>query len=927
MTSNNQKFSNWLKYREIASNPHHGTCYDTENFLKSNGNIQNYEEQQLFDKFDPITPNDSTLKFPPRIEQSINNYLDKLNDLAITEEKVLNDLGEPLVQSIRDAQGNLEPAWSSTRICSPAELLLPNDCRLFVTTRGPEYSFQYPYERKEDISFKNQLMCNYGKYVFFAEHGFISVYEQRDLHDSVMDLNYMDSELLKNQYYLYNMTNRDYKDIDDPYIDESEVGANYICIKKLFDRDVLVICLIYGLVLFYDLESIIKNVKKYGKKHLQNSSFSTTVPWSPLVSLKVPESCWSVDIINIKNVAFIAAGHNLPGVSLFAIREEIDKYSYNDRYKEYDFSSILSNIPQNHCKNEGIGKNDREGYGLSSFVANMPAFSDNNYKVISRELFSEHNVPSVTFITPDQLNTKSITLVYGSIFGNVTTIEIDTDVSSGTINVKLLDIQFFGEQVWNVTALKKKDFLSVPQFELLNLNFQERSKQSIQKSVIMDSKILNFQPKNIYNSGNYGIGTLTTQVPVPTVNLNWLCLKGVKSSTVRLDFTTFDKKGLISKGELRDQVSSYGILLPSLRERPLESIERVACIRESDSLSFTYKYSQYLKKNFKEDSKELDVWKQQNFEITLANDTKNSSDYKGYIILSGNENHNLMDLDISYSHHFPYKSKSHLSKSALTSTKESIIYAASAYFHKDYKRPSWKDMLTSDIEVPNRLKDCFNLGDDETEKQRSWWVHNHVLKVKKLLDVAIPGHEPCGFKLPKFENDILLVTTEHNIYLVRPSPLIVTSYTVNEIFPLENVSACTEIITAGFLNRINFACHIKELNCIAVASQIGLVSLLRLTEFRGIYSFRQEYILGWESQNPFEDNNLLCNRYYITGEAISPCLHDDTLLPLAFIVGMDYTYFPENKSAGIGEYVELIITSRCNKQKFKIFAEENIGKN
>ncbi|KAK5963917.1 Crt10p PWA37_004255 [Arxiozyma heterogenica] len=925
MPFNNQKFNNWLKYREITLNSHHGTCFDTEKFLKSNGNTQNYEEEQSFDKFDPITPNNSTLKFPPRIEQSINNYLEKLNELAITEEEVLNDLGEPLIQSIRETQGNLEPAWSSTKICNPAELLLPNDHRLFVTTKGPEYSLQYPYEKKEDISFKNQLMCNYGKYVFIVERGSINVYEQRNLRDPVIDFNYINAKLLKNQYYLYNMTNRDYKDVDDPYVDESELGANYMCIKKLFDRDVLIVCLMYGLVVFYDLESITNDVRRYEKKHVWDNNFDKTVPWSPVVSLKVPESCWSIDIININNVAFIAAGHNLPGVSLFAIKKEKNNYSYNNRYREYDFSDTLSNLQKHYCDNEGLHKIDRKDSRLSSFTTGVPTCSTNNYNTISRELFSEHNVPSVTFITPDQSITKNITLVYGSIFGNITTVDIDTDISSGIINVKLLDIQFFGEQVWNVTALKKKDFLSVSQFELLCLNFQEKLKQSIQKSIIMDSKILNFQPKSVYNSGNYGIGTLTTQIPVPTTNLNWLCLKGIKSSSIQLNFTTFDKKGLVSKGELKDQISNYGMLLPSLDERPLESMERITCTFENDTLSFTYKYPNYLKKNFKEDPKELDLWKQSNLEITLANDTKNRSDYRGYIIVSNHKSHNFRQLDISYSHDFTYKSKSSPSNSTLEFPKEPIIYAASAYFHKDYKRPTWKDILNSDAEIPDKPNDCFNLEEDETYKQRAWWVHNHALKVKKLLDLAISGHEPCGFTLPKFENDILLVTTEYNIYLVKPSPLIITSYTVNEIFPLENASICSEIIAAGFLNRINFVCHIKELNCIAVASQVGLVSLLRLTEFRGIYSFRQEYILGWKYQNPYEDNNLLCNRYYITGENISPCLHDDTLLPLAFIIGMDYTYFPENKSAGVSEYVELIVTSRCNKQKFKIFAGETIG--
>ena len=63
--------------------------------------------------------------------------------------------------------------------------------------------------------------------------------------------------------------------------------------------------------------------------------------------------------------------------------------------------------------------------------------STSRYQTLSRELFSENNVPSVTFIAPEESSPKCITLVCVSIF--VTTVEIDTDTSFQTLNVKLLD--------------------------------------------------------------------------------------------------------------------------------------------------------------------------------------------------------------------------------------------------------------------------------------------------------------------------------------------------------------------------------------------------------------------------------------------------------------------------------------------------------
>ncbi|GME93024.1 unnamed protein product [Ambrosiozyma monospora] len=47
----------------------------------------------------------------------------------------------------------------------------------------------------------------------------------------------------------------------------------------------------------------------------------------------------------------------------------------------------------------------------------------------------------------------------------------------------------------------------------------------------------------------------------------------------------------------------------------------------------------------------------------------------------------------------------------------------------------------------------------------------------------------------------------------------------------------------SYSNRLSLALVIPEINCYIVASQMGIVSVFRLTTFRGLYGMRQEYVL------------------------------------------------------------------------------------
>ncbi len=89
----------------------------------------------------------------------------------------------------------------------------------------------------------------------------------------------------------------------------------------------------------------------------------------------------------------------------------------------------------------------------------------------------------------------------------------------------------------------------------------------------------------------------------------------------------------------------------------------------------------------------------------------------------------------------------------------------------------------------------------------------------------------------RFKNKFLLVTGKKQLSLFRVNRLLFNA-TVSDIFGFttrdENEDSC---------NRLSLSLVIPELNCFIVASQVGLVSIFRLTKYRGIVGMRQEFVL------------------------------------------------------------------------------------
>lgn len=875
MSDVNERFNNWLAFRRIVETDQVGpNNFDCEDFVKTNGlrNDPDNNAQKKKKVYQPLQPDSSTFSFSPRVDQSIKNYLEQMDTFANQEPAVTDNLGVPLLTSVRCQEGDAEPGWSSSKILNPAELLLPTDQRLFVESGQPE---TIENDSDNEYYYENNTCVVYGDYMFVPKLGSVAVHRSEYPHEHIGSFEISSDLIDEDINDFYNIDNPEYESDSDHDIEEGLNIIKFMCIRRMFDEDVLLLCHGSSCLQIFEIEQILKNLNNRGRA-ARNASYTDND--TALLILKTPKACWSVDSITINDVEFIATGHNGPGVTLWAIRK------------------------------------NKTNHGIT-------------FEIISKEIISEHNVPSVAFIRPENGDTKYITLVFASIYGNITTVLVNTNVSDKKIKVNFLDMQFLGEFVWSVTPLKKNDFLSVSQFELLNLNFKEQARESITKSIVLDSKILNFQPKSVYSSGEYGIGTLTTQIQVPLANLSWLTSNRNISPIATLNFTTFDRAGKISTGSIKSGVPSNVVYFDSLLEGPRHSLQRMTDSFEADQPTFYYKYKEYQNiKNSNNDPRKSEMWKQCDLEIKVNNNIENKSEYKGFTMFSSGDDNNIEKFDIHCYHNRYYTSNDCNLKLGLNVWCKTPIPSYSEYYKSGFISPKWSDLTAGPTDdLPSKMDTTLTIS--HYIDQRKQWVHNHALKVKKLLEVSKPGYEPCGYKLPRNNNDILLVTTDKSILLVRPYPLIVTSFTVQEMFPIQDIRSCKDISFIDSFNRLNFVCHIKELNCIAVASQLGCISLLRLTEYRGIYSFRQEYILGWKLKDPFDERSLGCIQSDLDGwETQHWCTDDDILLPLFNIRGMDYTFYPEDLSNGIVKHAILHVVSKSHFYEFKIVAGIEIGK-
>ncbi|QPG73453.1 hypothetical protein FOA43_000764 [Brettanomyces nanus] len=205
-------------------------------------------------------------------------------------------------------------------------------------------------------------------------------------------------------------------------------------------------------------------------------------------------------------------------------------------------------------------------------------------------------------------------------------------------------------------------------------------------------------------------------------------------------------------------------------------------------------------------------------------------------------------------------------------------------FNDPYYSRSFKS-LTTDTDRFRRIKKMYD--DYYNLKQRGKCPDHKSKNAKHYWEPVVSS--------PAFNLQFLLVSGKVQVGLFRVNRLLHNA-TVSNLFEYK---APNEEMSHS--DRLSLSLVIPELSCYIVASQVGLVSVFRLTEYRGIYGMRQEYVVP--NYEKLSTGSALGIRTLIglTYKKIGHCRY---LLYLVYIDGLLLSYtltdkdFDSTKSLG-----------------------------
>lgn len=120
--------------------------------------------------------------------------------------------------------------------------------------------------------------------------------------------------------------------------------------------------------------------------------------------------------------------------------------------------------------------------------------------------------------------------------------------------------------------------------------------------------------------------------------------------------------------------------------------------------------------------------------------------------------------------------------------------------------------------------------------------------------------DPKRLLHPPFNNRFFVCTTKRSLYLCRVEDLFCNAARGN-VFSYESPSGSNE----GHFDRLSILQVIPALSAVVAVSQVGVVSIFRLTRYRGVFCMRQEYCFP-KAENSFSD----IGSQIIAGLCISP---------------------------------------------------------
>ncbi|SCV01942.1 LAMI_0G14752g1_1 [Lachancea mirantina] len=985
---------------------------DLKRFLTSRGIVK--EEEFL--KFDFKVTNLNSLRFegtPRELITASSIYkattqtgLDILKETlasrlaeAKTYECVTSNARDSLfIDDVQNQGSAKEPVWADNGItCDPASLLLPPWERLKVEKLKPLRNYLWIVDKPYRKAYNNCVSCVFKNFLFIANNAKVQI---SDLDSVVTDVGGVPIKRCLDVVTSFELYCAD----EGPKNERIRTTTEFRCqihfmkIAKFYERDVLCLCTLSGLVLIFFIDELIKTMNITTSTAVLDEAEIFELKIKPFLILSVPESCWAIDIYDIGDVKFIALGHNGPGVTVFAHRNTLKT-------------------------------------------------------MVACEILIHHNVPAVSFVKKETLEPGLVFLSYASIFGDVGTLEItfqDRGDADCSLAWKLVDVEYLAEWCWTITPLDRSDFQAVSNFEYLSNDYNRSHKSNYLEKAFQDSMMLRSLPSRLAQSSGLGIGATIAQVAVPVSNLRLTNEYPCNDGNIGLRFTTFNLHSFSNGGNSPEKFSAAAVvdaLLHSPEEIDsdhsqvirLKGEHRIGDCKVAHGIETAEKnWSRYpfaevlccgsndrqnsmmrsLRDHFKIDtdlqfavergitpafvhfeaigtSKHHDVAVPEFYagmvhdhrtyeENTCENEIGDSqaSGVSSAEPQSGEEineheaceTDNILSADnasprpfqrdegrrsiVSQDDDIDDSSSSTENASSFTSPDLSSFASDSRSVEEaifgNTSLPSLAiaaqnfDIDVNTLEHIQRffrstsfgtLTSRLDTADDETSRfashrpagyfqdlayksMRLWSLTNYVDKVSSLSQAVTPQSRFSAggprFELPLANETFFLVTTSTKLYLMLGNPLIVNAYTADEIFPIQNVSSCGALDPQ--LNRISIVCHIRELNCFVVASQIGLISLMRLTTYKGIHAFRQEYILGWESQVPGQPDSR-CMRAYTSDDGIYPCHLDDTIFEMNNITGLAYKFHQTSSTSSTPDYAVLYVTLRKDIYRFKIFRE------
>ncbi|AGO10678.1 AaceriADR329Wp [[Ashbya] aceris (nom. inval.)] len=837
---------------------------------------------------------------PLRLERLQVTERLKFSDSFNSNEVIARD--KEFIDSIYEQGSAAEPVWGTNGDhISPAHTLLPDWERLKIQEEGITEGI---FDFRHGCAFDNNLMCTSQNSVLFIALG----YEFRAFDLTKVDL----SADMKHQHRAFNLLDSYLLYSAIPLPDSgflSQVPMDYrihfIKACAFYGSEYVAMCCESGYIMMF----LVDDFKTYDASYDINH-FGRPI-MQPRYILEASGSCWAFDIYDDDpNIKIIAAGHNAgsapTGITIFA------------HYKD-------------------------------------------STRFVMEEITTEHNVPCVNFIK-NTLPGSDITLAYTCIYGSVGTIRIqpflymerDRDTDKIKIPWEYWDEQYFTSWCWTITPVARKDFHNTTAYEYLTNTYNQKRKEKELELIYQGSLLLDSFPSVPSHSAMLGIAAHMSQLFVPVSRLDLLngyqCMDGImefyfvcadllngdgdivpyRKARIKSNYMTYNDEdscmyfvprpelppgdGKLDKGIQEADILHNGDFITTSSMVEKEYVDALLRVKINEPSSRSHQEPFYL--SFEEQPALIKKHNTINLvrclhgpEESLNNNLAGSAFYENSAVRRSR----CREVTRSWMSDDPFWEQStdaETSNDTDLLTQDTLTLASPPY---EENSESYEDVFPLTGERSRTL--CDDIVDAS--------LTNHVQKLYRLYSTLRKDSrhkiEGPGFDSVVSQDYMFVVTTNTAVYLVRSDPLIINALTIDDLFPTKDVTTCQPAIE--HLNRISIVCYISELSCIVVASQIGLLSVLRLTEFNGVYSFRQEYVIGWEYVPP-EKRDTMCMSQYTAGlqdsSAIS-CGHCNTVFPYFLIQGLDYVYVPDDPGKGISEHALLYVVYRNHLARYSIY--------